>query len=43
MALARSSMAKICWHDKCQHAAEALDQVCLDFSYTAEEGRPKVN
>jgi hypothetical protein len=26
--------AKICWHDKCQHAAEGRFKCALDFSYT---------
>jgi hypothetical protein len=36
--------AKICWHDKCQHAAEALDQVCsgLQLHWAEECGPPKV-
>jgi hypothetical protein len=36
--------AKICWHDKCQHAAEGRWIKCaLDFSYTGRRRcRPKV-
>jgi hypothetical protein len=36
--------AKICWHDKCQHAAEGRWIKCaLDFSYTGRRcGPPKV-
>jgi hypothetical protein len=34
--------AKICWHDKCQHA-EGAGSSALDFSYTGRRsaGRPR--
>jgi hypothetical protein len=35
--------AKICWHDKCQHAAGGAGSSALDFSYTGRRsGPPKV-
>jgi hypothetical protein len=43
MALALIDAAKICWHDKCQHAEGRWIKCALDFSYTGRRsaGRPR--